>query len=1013
MPDFTPYTRADFDYTLNAIGQAVYTKIGGLDITAWRTPEPVPFDQRTSGQELHLTIGDSWGKLFDCAWFHFTGQVPESAKGLPVVLLLDVNGEMCVYDRAGNPVRGLTNTASEYDYSLGRPGKRVLPLLDAAQGLEPVDIWADAGCNDLFGRLQGNGAIKDAWIAVCNPLVRDLFYDYEVLLDFMKVLPEDSARHQQIRYALRDATWTLASGFTLEGVTAARDCLRPMLAQRGGDPSLQISAIGHAHMDLAWLWPVRETKRKILRTVSTALANMKLYPAYHFGASQAQFFQWIKEESPDLYTRVREQVQAGRFEPQGAMWVEADTNISGGEALVRQVLLGKRFFKQEFGVDINYLWLPDVFGYSAALPQILKKSGVDYFMTQKISWNLVNRFPHQSFHWVGHDGSEVLTHMLPEETYNSPALPRALWKTEKNYRDVGVSKHALLLFGIGDGGGGPGEEHLERLERLGNLAGLQPLTQEPAASFFPKWAAQAERFPSWVGELYLERHTGTLTTEARNKWYNRLMEQSLREWEWTALLAGGEYPADRLETIWREVLLYQFHDILPGSSIKRVYDESLARYAALHAEVEDNIGAAQQTVASEVDSAGLKRPVVVFNSLSWPRRAWQQAAGAWKEVDIPALGYAAIDFAAPDACSQPQATAHQLENDLLRVRFDADGAIESVFDKQYKREVLPAGARANRLSVYRDDGDAWDIPLDYARQVPRAMQLAASLASVDGPRACLVQTYRIGHSELVQEISLTAGSRVIEFNNRLHWRETATMLRAAFPVAVHADEATFEIQFGHVRRPTHRNTSWDLAKDEVPHQKWVDLSQRDYGAAVLNDSKYGCKVKQGVIDLTLLRSVPYPGPRLVSDEQVQPGEPHHAYTDQAEHVFRYAFYPHGGDAISGEVVKAAYEFNYPLRAVATSPAPGPRPSRHSLIQVDAPGVVVEAVKQAEDSQALIVRLYETNHASTDATVRFGFVPASVEETNLMEETIAPLALAGDAVQLHFKPFEIKTIKVNR
>ncbi len=1012
MPDFTPYTRTDMDYTLRFIAEAVYTKIGDLTITAWRTPEPVPYTQRESGVELHLNIGDSWGGLFDCAWFHFTGQMPEAAKGLPVVLLLDVNGEMCVYDGKGQPVRGLTNATSEYDYSLGRPGKRVLPFAEPALGLESVDVWADAGCNDLFGRLQENGTVKEASIAVCNPVVRALYYDYEVLLDFLKALPEDSARYQQIRYALRDATWALASGFTLEAAQAAREILRPMLAQRGGDPSIHISAIGHAHMDLAWLWPLRETKRKIIRTVSTVLANMQLYPNYHFGASQAQLFQWIKDEAPELYERVRAAVKSGRFEAQGAMWVEADTNVSGGEALVRQVLLGKRFFKEEFDVDVRYLWLPDVFGYTAALPQILKKAGVDYFMTQKISWNLVNRFPHQSFHWVGHDGSEVLTHMLPEETYNSSASPRALHKVEKNYLDKGVSNHALLLFGIGDGGGGPGEEHLERLERLGNMAGLQPLVQQPSVKFFDTWSKQAERFPTWVGELYLERHTGTLTTEARNKWYNRKMEQSLRELEWSALLAGGSYPADRLKTIWQEVLLYQFHDILPGSSIKRVYDESVARYASLHAEVENSIQNLEQSVATGINTSAMTRPAVLFNSLSWQRDAWMKAHNTWKQVHVPSLGYTAIDYAQPDTYPTVQATADLLENDLLRVQFGSDGAIISVFDKQNNREVLPSGTLANQLSVYRDDGDAWDIPLDYARQTPRSMQLTASAAAVDGPHASLTQTYTLGHSELVQEIILNAGSRCIEFNSRLHWRETATMLRASFPVAVHADEATFEIQFGHIRRPTHRNTSWDLAKDEVAHQKWVDLSQRNYGAAVLNDSKYGCKVKQGVIDLTLLRSVPYPGPKLVEDNQVQPGEAHHHYTDQCEHVFRYAFYPHSGDAVAGEVVRAAYEFNYPLRSIETTPQPGLRAASFSMLQIDSPDIIVEAVKKAEDSDAVIVRLYEGSHSSVETTMHIGVQAAKVEETNLMEESIHEVPLNNGSIQLSFQPFEIKTIKIS-
>ena len=1011
MPDFSPYTRSDLDFALRLLQQSIYTVTGELCITAWRTTEPVSYLQRTSGQRLDLQIGDRWGSLFDCAWFHFTGQVPAGCARQELVLLLDVNGEMCVYDQDGQPLRGLTNATSEYDYSLGRPGKRVLPLGKAFQGGESLEIWADAGANDLFGRLQEQGEIKEAHIAICHPEVRALFYDFEVLLDFLKVLPENSARHHQVHYALRDAAWILASGLTSESLVAAQACLSPMLAQRGGDPSLRISAIGHAHIDLAWLWPLRESHRKAARTFSTVLANMDTYPGYHFGASQAQLFQWVKDDYPQLYQRIKERVREGRFEVQGAMWVEADTNVSGGEALVRQVLLGKRFFKAEFGVDIHHLWLPDVFGYTAALPQILKKAGVEIFMTQKLSWNLVNQFPHQSFRWQGLDGSVVLTHMLPEETYNSPGLPRALDKLERNYRDKGRSTRALLLFGIGDGGGGPGEEHIERLNRLGNLAGLQPLVQEPAARFFEAWSAESAGFPTWVGELYLERHTGTLTTEARNKWYNRRMEQSLRELEWVLVLSGQPYPAARLEEIWREVLLYQFHDILPGSSIKRVYDESLARYAALHQEVLALTAGVQTALAAQLNTSAQHKPVVLFNSLSWPRVEWLKAAGAWKLVEAPALGCRAVDFASPDACPAPQAASDRLENELIRVLFDPSGAICSVYDKANGREVLPPGGLANLLCVYRDQGDAWDIPLDYAEQTPRRLQLAQSQPGLDGPQATLTQIYRTGHSELVIEIVLLAGSRRLDFNCRLRWRETAAMLRTSFPVDILATEAACEIQFGHIRRPTHRNTTWDLAKDEVPCQKWIDLSQRDYGAALLNDSKYGCKVKDGRLDLTLLRSVPYPGPRLVEDSQVEPGQPHHAYTDQTEHVFRYAFFPHSGDLVAGGVVRAAYEFNFPLHALETPPTAGVLPAQIALLEIDAPEIIVEAVKKAEDSSALILRLYESAQSGVHANLRFGLPVQTVEEVNLMEEPLSTLPLQAGTVQLTFQPFEIKTLKV--
>ncbi len=680
-------------------------------------------------------------------------------------------------DRDGAPVRGLTNAASTYDYRLGRPGKRVLPFADHARGGEPVDVWADAGCNDLFGDLQEGGAIKEAAIATCNETVRGLFYDYEVLLDFLKVLPEDSPRYQQILTGLTDVVHLIYGGIAANA-DAARAVLAPLLAQRGGDPSLRVSAVGHAHMDLGWLWPIRETIRKGARTFSTAIANIEKYPDYVFGASQPQYFLWMKEHYPALWTKIVAQVKAGRIEPQGCMWVEADTNVSGGEALVRQILQGKRFFRQEFGVDVRYLWLPDVFGYTGSLPQILKNAAVDYFSTQKLSWSLINPFPHQSFYWQGIDGTRVLTHMLPEETYNSAAAPRAVQMIEKNYKDSGVSSHALMVFGIGDGGGGPGEEHLERLARIKNLAGLSPVKQEWAAAFLESWQADAARFATWSGELYLERHEGTLTTEARNKWYNRKMELALRELEWTSVLAatltGMSYPAARLTAIWREVLLYQFHDILPGSSIKRVYDESLARYAELHRQTTELTASNDARLAATINTGRMAQPVLVQNSLSWERTEWVQARDRWVRATIPPMGYRVVDAVtgSSEAVEGLSATPTGLENDLLRVTFAEDGSIVSIFDKRAHREVIAQGERANRLAVYADLGDAWDFPMDYAEQTPQHMALVSATPRIDGPRADL------GAGLRHRSLGIAPGDRLDRWQSPAGFREPLALARA-------------------------------------------------------------------------------------------------------------------------------------------------------------------------------------------------------------------------------------------
>jgi alpha-mannosidase len=1018
MSDFLPYTVKDLERSLSTIEKQIYSRVGDLDITAWRTSEPVPFDQRCSGQELHLRVGDKWGDLFDCAWFQFRGEIPAAAAGQPVVLLLDVNGEMCVVDDAGLPVRGLTTGTSVFDFSLGLPGKRVLPLSADARGGEPIEVWADAGCNDLFGNLQGNGTVREASVAFCHEETRGLYYDFEVLLDSLAVLPPLSARYQEILVALNETASLIRGEFSAATVGQAHEILAPALAKRGGDPSLRISAVGHAHMDLGWLWPIRETKRKGARTFATALANMERYPDYVFAASQPQLLQWMKEGYPELYERIKQRVAEGRLEPQGALWVECDTNLTGGESLVRQLLHGHRFFRDEFGADVRYVWLPDTFGYSAALPQIMARAGMKYFSTQKLSWSLINAFPHQSFHWRGIDGSAIPVHMLSEETYNSPAAPRSAGKIEANYRDKGISEHALMVFGIGDGGGGPGEEHLERLVRLQNFAGLCPVQQEPAAAFFEHWADDAARFATWSGELYLERHEGTLTTHGRNKRSNRRIEQALHELEWLAAWAemscGVPYPAGRLDAIWKEVLLYQFHDILPGSSIKRVYDETTPRYEALLAEVETLAAGRRGALSGRIDTAGMARPVAIFNALSWERTEWLCVGDGWQRVTVPPLGYTVVDAAAAaEPTHEVHAALDRLENDRLCVRFGEDGAIVSVLDKPAGREVIASGERANRLAVYHDPGDAWDFPMDYAESAPRIMQLVATEARVDGPRAILTQTYRLGDSTVFQEISLVAGSPVLAFAARATWREREAMLRVAFPVAVRAEEAAFEIQFGHVRRPTHRNTTWDLARDEIAGQKWADLSQRDYGVALLNDCKYGHKVKGHVIDLNLIRSVPYPafaGPQSVRDQDVAPGEPHHGYTDQEEHVFSYALYPHMGDLVAGDVIQAGYEFNVPLRTVETVGHPGAAASTESLLQVDARAVIVETVKQAEDGQGWIARLYEATGSAVKCCISFTAPPREVSEVNLLEEPLTTLVLQDCAVELAFQPFEIRTLR---
>jgi alpha-mannosidase len=978
----------------------MYFPLCDLRAVAYWSKEPLPWTDRMKGKKIEIKPGVKWGELFDCAWFHFTGTVPPEAKGRQTVLWIDLNGEGCVFDGKGNPIQGLTSKKGAWGSHLA---KRVVPVSDKARGGEKIDLWVDAGCNDLFGHMIDNGEFKEAKIAVRNVETRALAYDFQVLCDLMMNLPENTARHDKILRALHLASLEL-SDFTEAEAKKARAILRPELAKRGGDPSMNVSAVGHAHIDLMWLWPERESFRKGARTFSTALQMMDQYPDYIFGQSQPQIYEWMKNLYPGLYKRIKARVADGRWEPQGCMWVEADTNVSGGEALIRQNLYGKRFYREEFGVDVRHLWLPDVFGYSAAMPQILKKSGVDYFMTQKLSWSLVNKFPHHTFHWKGIDGSSVLAHMLPNDDYNSAATPGSILKGERNYFDKAVCENFLVLYGIGDGGGGPGAEHLERLDRMKNLSGMPPVLQEKAADFFKRIDRPDDSYATWSGELYLERHTGTYTTQARSKRFNRKMELAMRELEaacaMARLTAGAFWPKREIDRLWKELLLFQFHDILPGSSIDRVYDETLARYATHMETIEGLLGKARAALGGRIDTSAMRKPRLVSNSLSWERSGWIQVDGKWRRVIVPSFGHACVDASDPaDIAEGLRAEPLLLENEALRVRFNKAGWITSVFDKVNGFEAVDAAGLANRLVVYDDWHDAWDIRETYDDKPPREMELVSVEARLDGPRAIVKQIRRFGESTLTQEIVLTEGCPRLDFVTVVDWRETHKMLRVQFETAIRADEAVCEIQFGSIKRPTHRNTSWDMAKFEICAHKWIDLSERSRGVALLNDCKYGHKALGNMLDLDLLRSTTNPGKTA----------------DKAVHHFTYALYPHEGDHAQGEVVRRGYELNIPLGVAKLESQKGSVAPVHSFVEIETNGphgaVILETMKKAEDDNSIVLRLFEAHGGTVEAQLEFGFSVTKAELVDMMEENPQALKIRDGKLRLLFKPLEIHTLKL--
>ncbi len=665
----------------------------------------------------------------------------------------------------------------------------------------------------------------------------------------------------------------------------------------------RITAVGHAHIDTAWEWPLREAKRKCARSWSTQLELMDAYPDYVFACSQPAQYAWIKESYPDLWARIKEKVAGGQWEPVGAMWVEADCNLPSGEALVRQLLHGKRFFMQELGVETRVLWLPDVFGYPGNLPQLIKEAGCDYFLTQKLSWNDTNKPDHHTFWWEGIDGTRVFTHFPPADTYNGNFSREEVEASVRNYKDAGRSDRSLYLFGFGDGGGGPTEEMIEAAHALGVPIGH-------ASEFFDLAAAEAHDLATVQGELYFELHRGTYTTQARTKWLNRRAQTALREAEmWS--VAAGDYPRAELDELWKTLLLNQFHDILPGSSIDWVYEEAERDLEA---------------VVSGAHAIALKAAEKVGVQVEKPSRT------------------------PPDASS--------LENELLRVELGSDGVVTSIWDKEAGREVLTGPG--NVLELHEDNPrrwDAWDLDIEHR----------ADFVTVGR---------RFGESSVQQLITLEG--RVLRFDTEVDWHERHKILKVAFPVAVRAEEATYEVQFGHVRRPTHMATPRARAMFEVCAQRWADLGDETYGVALLSDSKHGYDIHDSVMRLSLLRAPTHPDPSA----------------DQGRHRFTYALMPHPGDFREAGVIEAAEELN----SILGSP--------RSLVSVDTRQVRVEAIKFAEDSDAVIVRLYEAWGRLCRATLSTTLPHARVTLCDLLERERLESSLTLD-----FRPFQVVTLKV--
>jgi alpha-mannosidase len=767
---------------------------------------------------------------------------------------------------------------------------------------------------------------------------------------------------------------------------------------------------------------------------------MKEYPEYVFVCSQAVQYSWMKALYPEIYEGIRAAIERGQWEPVGSMWVEADCNIPSGESLVRQILHGKRFFQREFGYETKDVWIPDVFGYSASFPQLMKQAGIDSFLTQKISWSQFNRFPHHTFLWEGIDGTRIFTHFPPTDTYNGNFEPAELEAGIEKFLDHDRASRSLYIYGYGDGGGGPSLRMLENAARLKDFEGLPRVTLEPSAEFFRKAKEDARDLPLWVGELYLELHRGTYTTQARNKRGNRLGERMLHDAEFIDALYAcfvdqseaqsltdlapsravydvfeHEEPerrnghANALDRAWKLLLMNQFHDIIPGSSIQWVYRDSDRDYETIHTLADQVWKHSSDALIRNISTGDIQKPVLAWNTLSWERsEVVELDDGSLIAAKVPSCGHQVLDAnkagRLPDDWNpvtvRRDETRVIMENGLISVELDQQGMLSRVRDLRCGRDVLAEGEQANRLQIHPDDPnqwEAWDVDLFYREVVEDITNLQSmEILETGGLRGVVNIVRAFGSSLFTQKIILRAGSARIDFETEVDWQERRRFLKVAFPVSIRSQRATYEIQYGHLERPTHTNTSWDLARFEVCAHKWADLSEPGYGVALLNDCKYGYDVFGHTLRLSLLRGSMAPDPDA----------------DRGKHCFTYSLYPHTGDLREGGVIQEAYALNYPIHIQPMAPNSAGIPGEQSWITVDRPGVILETLKVAEEGDGMIVRLYEAWGSRGNCRIDLQLPVNRVDRVDLLERQLEEMPMTGKSILLDLSPFEIVSLKLS-
>ena len=940
------------------------------------------------------------------AWFHIPLTIPKEMLGMPIMFKVSTDHVNDWY--IDNP-QFMAYVDGKMVQGLDMNHKYL--LLDGTKEFYDIYLYAYTGRHTCLSRFYAE--IKNVLTDV-----NDLYYDILYPFDILSFIDKFSNEYAQIVRYLDSAVtmlelYDMSSPEFVESCKRAKEYLRSeFYGKFCKEQPMTTVIIGHTHIDCAWLWTLDQTREKVQRSFSTVVELMKRYPNYKFMSSQPLLYKKLKEEAPEVYEDIKRLIKERRWEVEGSMWVEADCNLTSGESLVRQVMYGKRFFMDEFGIDTKVLWLPDVFGYSAALPQILKKCGVDWFVTSKISWNDTNVMPYDTFRWQGIDGTKINTYFLtaqkdrgtePERftTYNAQSDANTVSGTWKRYQQKMLSNEVIATVGWGDGGGGPTPEQLELTSRsVKGVSGVPNTKIEFAGDFLKRLGDKMENnslVPEWRGELYLEFHRGTYTSIAKNKRNNRKSEFSYLNAEMVAtldkVLNGAKFPKKVLRDGWETILTNQFHDIIPGSSIKAVYDRSDIDYARILKNANEIIESGENAIASKIDkSCGY----VVFNPHSFTGNGIVSIDGKSAYVtNISPKGYTCVsEYKTDNSISVYDNT---VETNCFTVKFDKDYQITSIYDKKNDREVIKEGMLGNQIRIYidyPDEYDAWEWQA-YSLDKYKALTSLESVETInDGARVGIKVVRPYMSSKITQIIWFYDDIAKIDFETVADWHEDHKMVKAVFDVDINTDKATYEIQFGTIERPTHKNTSWDAAKFEVCAHKYADISEGGYGVSIINDCKYGHDIHAGTIQLSLLKCATEPNTEA----------------DQGIMECTYSLCPHSGTLATSDTVKLAYDLNYPMVAVKATADKSLLPESFSLVSLNKDNVICETVKEAENSLDTVVRVYESKNTRTKVTMTVGFDFKKCYLCDLLENELCELEATDGKVTFDIGGFEITTLK---